>query len=53
MLNKKLMVATAALLSVVSMPASAEKNVLLKTPIYFNSALPGLGSPIKYVADNI
>ena len=53
MLNKKLMVATATLLSAFSMPAIAEKNVLLKTPIYYNSALPGLGSPIKYVADNI
>ena len=53
MLNKKIMLATAALLTVASTPAMAEKNVLLKTPIYFNSALPGLGSPIKYVADNI
>ena len=33
--------------------ATAEKRILLKTPIYYNSVLPGLGSPIKYVADEI
>lgn len=33
--------------------AMAEKKMLLKTPIYYNSVLPGLGSTIKYVSDNI
>jgi len=33
--------------------AAKEKRVLLKTPIYYNSVLPGLGSPIKYVAEEI
>ncbi|MGH1540158.1 MAG: TRAP transporter substrate-binding protein [Arenicella sp.] len=32
---------------------AADKPVLLKTPIYYGSHLPGLGSSIKYVADNI
>ena len=33
--------------------AMAEKKMLLKTPIYYNSVLPSLGSTIKYVSDNI
>jgi len=33
--------------------AAEGKKVLLKTPIYYGSHLPGLGSSIKYVADHI
>jgi len=36
-----------------STAAMAEKKMLLKTPIYYNSVLPGLGTTIKYVADNM
>jgi TRAP-type mannitol/chloroaromatic compound transport system substrate-binding protein len=36
-----------------SSTAMAEKKMLLKTPIYYNSVLPSLGSTIKYVSDNI
>ena len=36
-----------------STAAMAEKKMLLKTPIYYNSVLPSLGSTIKYVSDNI
>ncbi|KGK00594.1 TRAP transporter substrate-binding protein [Thalassotalea sp. ND16A] len=49
----KTFVISALALSLFSGAALAEKRVLLKTPIYYNSVLPGLGSPIKYVSDNI
>jgi len=32
---------------------AADKPVLLKMPIYYGSHLPGLGSPAKYMADNV
>lgn len=54
---KKLNVITAMLIAGLSggiaTAHGAEKRVLLKTPIYYNSVLPGLGSPIKYVAGEI
>lgn len=37
----------------VSVAQAKDKPVLLKAPIYYSSSLPGLGSPAKYVADNI
>ena len=37
----------------VASAADKEKRILLKTPIYYNSVLPGLGSPIKYVSEEI
>ncbi|MBO9488900.1 TRAP transporter substrate-binding protein [Endozoicomonas sp. G2_1] len=49
---KTLLFSTLAL-SMFSGSALAEKRVLLKIPVYYNTVLPGLGSPIKYVADNI
>lgn len=33
--------------------AMAESRIMLKTPIYYNSVLPGLGSTVRYVADNM
>ncbi|MEH6594816.1 MAG: TRAP transporter substrate-binding protein [Colwellia polaris] len=36
-----------------STAALAEKKILLKTPIYYNSVLPSLGSTAKYLADNV
>ncbi len=36
-----------------SSAAMAEKKMLLKMPIYYNSVLPSLGSTAKYVADNM
>lgn len=33
--------------------AMAEKKMLLKMPIYYNSVLPSLGTTAKYVADNM
>ncbi|WP_440875751.1 TRAP transporter substrate-binding protein [Thalassotalea sp. PLHSN55] len=36
-----------------SAASAEEKRILLKTPIYYNSVLPSLGSTIKYVSDNI
>lgn len=51
-----LLLSSTLLLGFTSNSVLAEKNekrILLKTPIYYNSVLPGLGSPIKYVAENI
>ena len=36
-----------------SSAAMAEKKMLLKMPIYYNSVLPSLGSTAKYLADNM
>lgn len=46
-------VATAVAMSLLSGAAFAEKKVLLKTPVYYNTTLPGLGSPIKYVEKSL
>jgi len=32
---------------------ASDKPVLLKMPIYYGSHLPGLGTPAKYMADNV
>lgn len=55
MKKANLVLSSIALLSasMTSAMAESEKRVLLKTPIYYNSVLPGLGSPIKYVGDSI
>lgn len=46
--------ALAFMSTVVSSPAfSADKNVLLKTPVAFGTHLPGLGTPIKRVAEQL
>lgn len=54
---KKLTLLSSLLLAALSSNAvyaeQNEKRILLKTPIYYNSVLPGLGSPIKYVANEI
>lgn len=44
--------AAVAVVSATSVNAK-EKPILLKAPTYYNSTLPGLGSPAKYVADNV
>ena len=36
-----------------SSAAMAEKKMMLKMPIYYNSVLPSLGSTAKYLADNV
>jgi len=48
-----LLITSALVASSFSGVAMAEKKMLLKTPIYYNSVLPSLGSTIKYVSDNI
>jgi len=45
--------ASAIAMSLLSSAAYAEKRILLKTPIYYNSSLPGLGSTIKYVQQGL
>jgi TRAP-type mannitol/chloroaromatic compound transport system substrate-binding protein len=42
-----------SLSSATAIAEASEKRILLKTPIYYNSVLPGLGSPIKYVSEEI
>ena len=46
-----LSLATTLALALMSGAVSAEKRILLKTPIYYNSSLPGLGASVRYVAD--
>ena len=48
-----LLITSALVASSFSGSVMAEKKMLLKTPIYYNSVLPSLGSTIKYVSDNI
>jgi len=52
---RKFLLATAAVaaLSVASAAPALADRVLLKTPIAFNTSLPGLGSPIARVADQL
>jgi len=52
----KSMLVTAAVagsLAVAATPASAAKKVLLKTPVAFGTHLPALGSPIKWVSEEL
>ncbi len=53
MKKSKLLIMSTLALGLFSAGAMAEKRILLKTPIYYNSVLPGLGSSIKYVADEL
>jgi TRAP-type mannitol/chloroaromatic compound transport system substrate-binding protein len=55
-MNRKILsVCTAAslALAVSGGAVAASKKVLLKTPIAFNSALPGLGTPITWVSETL
>lgn len=51
--SRLLVAGLVAATAVATSAVAADKPVLLKTPIYYGSHLPGLGSSIKYVADNI
>ena len=51
---KKVSALLCAAISVASIASvqAKDKPILLKMPIYYNSNLPGLGSPAKYLEDN-
>lgn len=48
-----LLCAALATATVSTAVAAKDKPILLKAPTYYNTSLPGLGSPAKYVADNV
>ncbi|MEX0337633.1 MAG: TRAP transporter substrate-binding protein [Arenibacterium sp.] len=50
---KKLLTTAAIAASLMAAPAIAKDKLLLKTPIAFSTALPGLGSPIPRVAEQV
>ena len=50
---KKLLTSVAVAASLLAAPAVAADKLLLKTPIAFSTALPGLGSPIPRVAEQV
>ena len=50
---KKLLTSVAVAAAMLSAPAMAADKLLLKTPIAFSTALPGLGSPIPRVAEQL
>ena len=50
---KKTLTSVALAASVLAAPAVAADKLLLKTPIAFSTALPGLGSPIPRVAEQL
>ena len=50
---KKTLTSLAIAASLLAAPAVAADKLLLKTPIAFSTALPGLGSPIPRVADQL
>ncbi|QIE42656.1 TRAP transporter substrate-binding protein [Rhodobacteraceae bacterium SC52] len=50
---KKTLTSLAVAASVFAAPALAADKLLLKTPIAFSTALPGLGSPIPRVAEQL
>lgn len=50
---KKTLTSLALAASVIAAPAVAADKLLLKTPIAFSTALPGLGSPIPRVAEQL
>jgi TRAP-type mannitol/chloroaromatic compound transport system substrate-binding protein len=55
-MNRKILsvcTAAALALAVSGGAVAASKKVLLKTPIAFNSALPGLGTPITWVSETL
>ena len=49
----KILTGIAVAASLVTLPAAAQDRLLLKTPIAFSTALPGLGSPIPRVAEQL
>lgn len=50
---KKILTSVALAASLVAAPAVASDKLLLKTPIAFSTALPGLGTPIPRVAEQL
>ena len=50
---KKTLTSLALAASLIAAPAVAADKLLLKTPIAFSTALPGLGSPIPRVAEQL
>ncbi|MEL7104792.1 MAG: TRAP transporter substrate-binding protein [Pseudomonadota bacterium] len=50
---KTLLTSAAVAASLLAAPALAADKLLLKTPIAFSTALPGLGSPIPRVAEQV
>ncbi|WP_050604753.1 TRAP transporter substrate-binding protein [Ruegeria sp. 6PALISEP08] len=50
---KKTLTSLAVAASILAAPAVAADKLLLKTPIAFSTELPGLGSPIPRVADQL
>ncbi len=50
---KKLLTSVAVAASLMAAPVVAKDKLLLKTPIAFSTALPGLGSPIPRVAEQV
>ncbi|MEM9341492.1 MAG: TRAP transporter substrate-binding protein [Pseudomonadota bacterium] len=50
---KTLLTSAAVAASLLAAPAVAADKLLLKTPIAFSTALPGLGSPIPRVAEQV
>ncbi len=53
-MNKRsVLLLTTIAAGLLSAQTASAKTVLLKTPIYYGSHLQGLGSPIKYVSDNL
>ena len=50
---KKVLTSVALAASLMAAPAVAKDKLLLKTPIAFSTALPGLGSPIPRVAEQV
>jgi len=50
---RKLLTSAAIALSMFATPGVAADKLLLKTPIAFSTALPGLGSPIPRVAEQV
>ena len=51
--NKKSLVIAIIAATTISAPTLAAKKLLLKTPIAFNSNLPALGTPIKWVSEEL
>ena len=49
----KILTGIAVAASLVTLSAAAQDRLLLKTPIAFSTALPGLGSPIPRVAEQL
>ncbi|MEM9709372.1 MAG: TRAP transporter substrate-binding protein [Pseudomonadota bacterium] len=50
---KRTLTSIAVAASLIAAPATAADKLLLKTPIAFSTALPGLGSPIPRVAEQV